>query len=103
MTLNSNAQSLFDSDDVLDVQIVAPLTTFSRVRSDIDYLDGTFGFTDEAGLAQSFDLKMRARKVSPTKEHLQFSSGSFELQDRANRGNDFRGRRQAQACNALSK
>ena len=61
MTLNSNAQSLFDSDDVLDVQIVAPLTTFSRVRSDIDYLDGTFGFTDEAGLAQSFDLKMRAR------------------------------------------
>lgn len=58
---NSVAQALFESHGVLDVTIEAPLTTFSRVRSDVDYLDGTFSYTDEVGEARSFDLKLRAR------------------------------------------
>jgi hypothetical protein len=58
---NSCAQALFDSHEIIEVNIEAPLTTFSRERSDVDYLDGTFSYTDEAGEARSFDLKMRAR------------------------------------------
>jgi len=57
----SSAQALFDSNEVLEVRIEAPLTTFSRDRSDVDYLDGTFSYTDEIGETRSFDLKMRAR------------------------------------------
>lgn len=57
----SNAQALFDSNEILEVRIDAPLTTFSRDRSDVDYLDGTFSYTDEMGETRSFDLKMRAR------------------------------------------
>lgn len=60
-TTNSTAQALFESHDILEVQIEAPLTTLSRVRSDIDYLDGTFSYTDEMGELRSFDLKLRAR------------------------------------------
>lgn len=59
--LDSGAQTLFESHDILEVRIVAPLTTFSRERSDVDYLDGTFGYTDELGESKTFDLKMRAR------------------------------------------
>lgn len=58
---DADAQSLFGSHDILEVQIEAPLTTFSRERSDIDYLDGTFSYSDEMGELHSFDLKMRAR------------------------------------------
>ncbi len=60
-TSSTAAQSLFDSHDILDVTIEAPLTTFSRERSDVDYLDGTFSYTDEVGETRTFDLKMRAR------------------------------------------
>ena len=58
---NSPAQALFESHDILDVQIEAPLSTLAKVRSDIDYLDGTFSYTNEVGEARSFDLKLRAR------------------------------------------
>jgi hypothetical protein len=58
---DSAAQALFESRDVLEVQIEGPLTTLARVRSDVDYLDGTFSYTDEVGELRSFDLKLRAR------------------------------------------
>jgi hypothetical protein len=58
---NSTAQVLFESHDILDVTIEAPLKTFARVRSDVDYLDGTFSYTDEVGETRTFDLKLRAR------------------------------------------
>ena len=58
---NSSAQALFESHDILDVSIEAPLSTLAKVRSDIDYLDGTFTYTDAVGEAREFDLKLRAR------------------------------------------
>jgi len=58
---NTDARSLFDSHEILEVRIEAPLTTFTRKRSDVDYLDGTFSYTDESGESRSFDLKLRAR------------------------------------------
>ena len=58
---NTDARSLFDSHEILEVRIEAPLTTFARTRSDVDYLDGTFSYTDESGESRSFDLKLRAR------------------------------------------
>jgi len=61
VTSDSAAQTLFDSHDVLDIRIEAPLTTFARLRSDVDYLNGTFSYTDETGESRSFDLKLRAR------------------------------------------
>jgi len=58
---NAYGQSLFNSHEIFEVQIEAPLSTFSRERSDVDYLDGTFSYTDELGESRSFDLKLRAR------------------------------------------
>jgi hypothetical protein len=58
---NSAAQSLFESHDTLEVRIEAPLTTFAKKRSDVDYLDGTFSYTDAMSESRSFDLKLRAR------------------------------------------
>lgn len=55
------AQGLFDSHETLQVTITAPLTTLQKVRSDEDYLDGQFSYTDEVGEIRSFDLKLRAR------------------------------------------
>lgn len=60
-TTNSAAQALFESRDILDVTIEAPLNTLMRVRSDVDYLDGTFSYTNAMDEAHSFDLKLRAR------------------------------------------
>ena len=60
-TSSTAAQSLFDSHDILEVTIEAPLTTLARVRSDVDYLDGTFSYTNEMEEARLFDLKIRAR------------------------------------------
>ena len=60
-TTNSTAQALFESRDILNVTIEAPLTTLARVRSDVDYLNGTFSYTNELDEARSFDLKLRAR------------------------------------------
>lgn len=56
-----SAQALFENTDVLQVTIEAPLTNLAKVRSDVDYLDGTFSLTNEVGESQSFDLKIRAR------------------------------------------
>lgn len=57
----SHSQALFESHEVLNVTIEAPLSTLMKVRSDVDYLEGSFGFTDEVGVTQTVDLKLRAR------------------------------------------
>ncbi len=58
---SAESQSLFDGHEVLQVSIEAPLKTLQKVRSDEDYLDGKFVYTDEAGSVQAFDLKLRTR------------------------------------------
>lgn len=60
-TTNSAAQALFESREILDVTIEAPLNTLTRARSDVDYLDGTFSYSSEIDEGRSFDLKLRAR------------------------------------------
>jgi len=57
----ASANPLFQSDDTLEITIEAPLTTLVKKRSDVDYLDGTIGYTDAAGVDKSFDLKLRTR------------------------------------------
>jgi hypothetical protein len=52
---------LFQSTEILDVRIVAPLTTIQRERPDEDELPATFEYTDSAGKAITLDIKIRAR------------------------------------------
>lgn len=55
---------LFQSDDLLDVTITAPLKTIVRDRSLEIEEDGTFSYEDGEGNLQSFDIKIRARGKS---------------------------------------
>jgi hypothetical protein len=52
---------LFANQETLQVRIEAPLTTLMRERSDTEYLEGTFLYTDASGNEQVLDLKLRAR------------------------------------------
>lgn len=52
---------LFQSHDVLDVRIEAPLTTLIRKRSDEEYLDGSFSYARADGSEQTLSLKIRTR------------------------------------------
>ena len=52
---------LFRSTDVLDVRIVAPLTTLFDERPNDEELPATFQYTDSAGQAVEFDIKIRTR------------------------------------------
>ena len=52
---------LFQNQDALRVRIEAPLRTLIRERSDTEYLDGTFAYTDASGQEVVLDLKLRAR------------------------------------------
>lgn len=63
LTISSGAgsQELFESHETLQVTIEGPLTTLQKERSDEEYLDGKFSYTDETGASQTFDLKFRAR------------------------------------------
>jgi hypothetical protein len=55
------ARPLFVNRETLKVRIEAPLTTLMRERSDTEYLDGTFAYTDASGNEHLLDLKLRAR------------------------------------------
>lgn len=55
------AWPLFQNQDTLRVRIEAPLRTLIRERSDTEYLDGTFAYTDASGNEVVLDLKLRAR------------------------------------------
>jgi hypothetical protein len=52
---------LFQSAEMLEVRIVAPLSTIVSQRPDEDELPATFEFTNSAGAAVRFDVKIRAR------------------------------------------
>lgn len=52
---------LFQSDEILDVRIVAPISTLLAKRSNDEELPGTFQYTNSAGEAVQFDIKIRTR------------------------------------------
>lgn len=56
-----DASPLFSSHSVLSIRIEAPLSQLMRERPDEDYLDGKLSYTDAAGAAHTFDLKLRTR------------------------------------------
>jgi len=52
---------LFQSDEILDVRIVAPISTLLAKRPIDEELSGTFLYTNSAGEAVEFDIKLRTR------------------------------------------
>jgi hypothetical protein len=52
---------LFQSDEILDVRIVAPLASIISGRSDDIELPGTLQYTNDAGETVDLDIQMRAR------------------------------------------
>ena len=52
---------LFQSDDILDVRIVAPISTLVSERPIDTELPGTFQYTNSAGEAVELDIKLRTR------------------------------------------
>ena len=52
---------LFQSDEILDVRIVAPVSTLVSERPIDEELPGTFQYTNSAGEAVEFDIKLRTR------------------------------------------
>ena len=52
---------LFQTQDTLRVRIEAPLSTLMKKRSDTEYLEGTFAYTDTSGQEVKLDLRLRAR------------------------------------------
>jgi hypothetical protein len=52
---------LFQSSEILDVQIVAPLTTLLYERPFDEELPATLQYTDSAGQTVEFDMKIRTR------------------------------------------
>jgi hypothetical protein len=58
---DAKAQPLFESNDVLRVQIEAPFTTLMRDRESGEYVDGLFHIMTESGIRETQDLKIRTR------------------------------------------
>lgn len=52
---------LFQSDDILDVRIVAPISEIMSERSTEDELPGTLEYTNSAGQAVVLDVEVRTR------------------------------------------
>lgn len=52
---------LFQSDEILDVRIVAPVSTLVSERPIDEELPGTFQYTNSAGEAVELDIKLRTR------------------------------------------
>jgi len=55
------ADPLFQSDEIIDVRIEAPLRTILSERPFDEELPATFHYTSSAGEAVTFDIKMRTR------------------------------------------
>jgi hypothetical protein len=56
-----SADPLFQSQDTLNVEITAPLSTLVRERSETEYLPGVFSYKDVDGTPVKLDIKVRAR------------------------------------------
>lgn len=64
---------LFQSDEILDVRIVAPISALLSERPIDKELAGTFQFTNSAGEAVEFDIKLRTRgRFRRDKENCRF-------------------------------
>jgi len=58
---SGDADPLFQSLDILEVRIVAPITTLVSERSDEEEIAGTFHYTNEAGELEEIDVNIRTR------------------------------------------
>jgi len=58
---NRGPDPLFQSDDILDVRIIAPISTLLSRRPIDEELPGTFQYTNSAGEVVDFDIKLRTR------------------------------------------
>jgi hypothetical protein len=56
-----SADPLFQSQDTLNVEITAPLSTLVRERSETEYLPGVFSYKDVDGTPVTLEIKVRAR------------------------------------------
>lgn len=61
---------LFQSDEVLNVRIVAPLSTLLSERPFEEELPAKFQYTDATGLDVEFDIKLRTRGKFRRQEHI---------------------------------
>ena len=52
---------LFQNDEMLNVELTAPLSTLVSERSEDDYLDAVFSFKDADGTRIELDARIRAR------------------------------------------
>ena len=67
-------QPLFETNEVLRVQIEAPFTTVMRDRSSDQYQDGLFHVITESGTRETLELKIRTRGNYRRKaEHCEFA------------------------------
>lgn len=65
--------ALFQSTEVIDVRIEAPISTLLSERPDDEELPGKFQYTNSAGEAVEFDIKLRTRgRFRRSKDHCQF-------------------------------
>lgn len=58
---NGSPDPLFQSNEILDVRIIAPMSTIIDERPVDEELPGKFQFTNSAGEVVEFDIKLRAR------------------------------------------
>lgn len=58
---DDSVQPLFESHEVLQVRIEAPLETLTNDRPEDEYLDGLFFYTKTDGSEHSLDLKLQTR------------------------------------------
>ncbi len=65
--------ALFQSAEVIDVRIEAPMSTLISERSVDEELPGKFQYTNSAGEAVEFNIKLRARgRFRRSKDHCRF-------------------------------
>ena len=65
--VSKDPDPLFQSSDVLQVRISAPIHTLLKERSDERDLDGKFQYTDDAGEKVEVDIGIRTRGISRLK------------------------------------
>ncbi len=71
---DSASQPLFETNEVLRVQIEAPFTTILHDRSSDEFRDGLFHVIAESGARETLDLKIRTRgNYRREAEHCEFA------------------------------
>ncbi len=71
---DADSDPLFASDDLLNVKIIAPLTSIMFERDDVNYVPGTFQYLDTAGQSIDLDIGLRTRgNFRRQKENCEFA------------------------------